>query len=192
MTTYLIVADDTIPAPLAVATLKDSFDEMKIVWKEDTAWGEAVKEAFALTPISGDPYYTSVDTVVGPPIEEYVAKATEAGATYLDISQGLVAIAMVNEEDVPESPDTENVPEAPPVKKATPKKRTKREPLPLLPPKAAERPAEPVSAAPVPSAPPKVAETSEAALLRSLVELMLADASTDTLWSIAETLRSSR
>lgn len=214
MTTYIISADASIPAKVALAALQDSphlCENAVIVQEEETPWASEVQKAFGLNLAKGKPYYTLIDTLVGPPDEKYVRYAADAGSTYLDISSGLVAIALVDEEEVPESPDTEVLPEPKPErkpaeKKAPAKKRAARKPLPNIPPAASERVTKeqverpkavssdteaPVKAAQTPSAPVVTKEThSREDLLRQLVASLLETASEDMLWSVAETLRS--
>lgn len=145
MGTYVYLADDTVSPRLAVDSVSDYIGtdttNVRAVKIEDTAWGRTLLSDLDIDEVAaGRVVHTPLDTVIGPPIEDLVAKVREAGAEYLDITQGLIPIEVVADETVTESPDTEVLPEPKPkpttAKKATakkaPAKRT-RAPLPEVP-----------------------------------------------------------
>ena len=118
MATFIIAADDSIPTKLALATVSDFLGEdglAQVVSEEPCSWGHAVLTDLGLE-VQLEPEITQYDTVIGPPIEDLVRKYTRTGATYLDVSEGLVPLEVDDEEEVeiPESPDLESVPEPEP------------------------------------------------------------------------------
>lgn len=78
-------------------------------------WIEEIESSLGLDTVSSDDVEVKhLDTVIGPPVEEAVAQMTASGATYLDISEGLLPIEVAEEEEIPENPDLDNLPEEEP------------------------------------------------------------------------------
>lgn len=150
MAVYIYSMDNTVPAVLAVSSLSDYLGDeglAVVVRLEETDWATALCEfppvGLGLDMTEDRPELTAEDVVVGPPVEELVAEAAKAGAKYLDVSEGLIQLDFVEDEDVPESPDVESVdvsspelsptplptiPKKPPVKRAPKKTAAKKAP----------------------------------------------------------------
>lgn len=214
MTTYVVVDDHPIDPQLAVASVQDFLGDeglATVIVKSSAEWGTALTEALGLDvadfPSAG---FSHLDTVIGPPVEELVAEVTGSGATYLDISGGLVPLEVTSSDEVNESPDLENLPEPkeepkkkrelpkppPPAKKQAPAKKKKEQPEVTMAPQE-QAPVAKIShyqekkTLRVAEEQPKDKNLERTALIL-LVSALLEGASEDTLWSVAGTLREAR
>lgn len=178
MTVFIVSSDDSIPPALAARSIADyieGVEDLYVIYVETTKWCAQAMNEVGLSDehvlSEADP--DRLDTVIGPPDEDLVAKYTRKGAVYLDVSEGLVSLEVDDPVHVPDSPDTENLPEVPekapedpdvfvppPVEKPKPKprKRAARAPLAKVPPTAKERDA---NKAPAPPKENKPVEKSE-------------------------------
>lgn len=212
MATYIISDTFDVAPETAVAAVQDFLGEeglATVVIRNETSWATAVIDSLGLETAEAEKF-THLDTIIGPPLEELVVECTAAGATYLDISEGLLPIEVVPETVIEENPDLENLPEPPPektteekaaaAKKTTAAARKKRE-LPKPPPPAKKPdPTPPQEHVPVEAPPPsKVAEDEvrwqegeERAALVNLVNVLMKTASNESLWETAKNLREKR
>lgn len=213
MATYVLSKDDSVPVKLALSSLQDFLGEeglATVVSLESTPWATEVISTLGLGSTKSLPKLTHLDTVIGPEDEELVYTASRAGATYLNIAEGLVPLEFEVEAEVPESPDLDNIPDLPepkdpePVVEAKPPApRKKRKPLPEVPAPVVQEDVdlsddEVVVAEAIIDKVEEVTESlhqdkpiDEADLLINLINLKVEEARNDTarLWAITDLIR---
>lgn len=138
LSTYVLGTGNVSPN-LAFATLSDHLGPKSfatVIKLGNLRWVNKVIKDLGLDEVTEVPEFLPSDTVIGPPDVEYVKAVTDAGAVYLDITEGLVPLEASKTEELPESPDVDSVEPAVETSEEKPKPLRKRKPLAKNPPKA--------------------------------------------------------
>lgn len=206
MNTYILDSGDVDPT-LAEKLIADHIGDgfATLIALEGSQWGKHILDKLGIDSDDEMPSLSGLDVVIGYPDEDLVRTVVTAGASYLDVTNGLVKITVEDEPEISESPDLENVPEPRAPLAKPPRKRKKPEPTPdsdhhkmehvpiVLTPgpdkftivqhKISQ---EPVS---MPDTSLTLSDVPTEDLLRELVTRMLGTCDEATLWGIAKMLR---